>query len=128
MKRIAPLTRVLCIVGAAAGLTGCEPELTSVTITQLTEPPIDASATAEHVTLAEGTAIGIDVLGLDDEGATHDDIEMIETVSSPAFGWTKTATTARFIVYGSASGEGELRFTALFTSGTVVVPISVTAQ
>jgi hypothetical protein len=45
------------------------PNLERIEVTQVTTPPVDATA----ITLAEGTAMAIDVIGSDDEGESNVD-------------------------------------------------------
>ena len=95
-------------------------------ITQVTDPPLAVTVGAQGITVPDGIAVAVDVVGINDEGDEEDNLS-ISPASGP-LGWIETETTDRFVVYGIAPGTGTLTFTAMNTDGSVEVPVTVTAQ
>lgn len=107
-------------------LAGCKPELTSVQFTQITNPPLEVTISPEGISVPEGIAVAVDMVGINDEGDEEDNLAI-----SPEYGplsWDKTDTTDRFVFYGTSPGTGTLTFTATNVDGSVAVPVTVTEQ
>ncbi len=61
-------TRISLVVGVASLLAACQPELDKVTVTLLTDPPLEVTVADDQITIPEGIAIGVDIVGFDQDG------------------------------------------------------------
>lgn len=123
---MATLRSTLPLIALGILLAGCSPELTSVQFTQLTNPPLEVTLSAEGITVPDGIAVAADLVGISEEGDEEDNLS-ISPASGP-LGWVETGTTDRFVFYGTSPGTGTLTFTATGTDGSVEIPVTVTAQ
>ena len=119
-----PSTLLLTAVGAL--LAGCTPDLTSVQLTQITTPPLEVTVSPAGISLPDGIAVAVDVMGINDEGDEEDNLSV--SAASGSVGSVETETTDRFVLYGISPGTDTLTFTATSVDGSVDVPVTVTAQ
>jgi hypothetical protein len=118
---------LLVLVSLSTLALGCEPNLESVTITQVTSPPLAVVVTGTRIEIPEGIAVAVDVVGTNDEGDTETDIEIPSPTSSALEAYS-TDTGSRFVLCGNEPSTGQVTFRAMGTKGEVNVPFTVTAQ
>ena len=113
-------------LGAVLGALGCNPTLDSVTIAEVTTPPMTVTVSGTGIQIPEGIAVAVDIVGKNSDGDDVHDMSLM--LEGDSLGADSVDNQDRYILHGDTVGTGQLQFTAVSNEGTVSVPYTVVAQ
>jgi hypothetical protein len=140
-------TLKLALIPLFAMLAACEPDIETVVVSQLTDPPLGGIAEDDRIEIYEGTAIGIQLQAFTEEpedpsyvccGADCDrqcrkfenaiDAEEVTVGGEGSVTVFETEDADVFIVIGERAGDGIVVVTAEDTDGFYEIPVRVVEQ
>ena len=94
---LAPGSAVAAGAGSGSSVERKHRFCPDVTITQVTNPPLPVIVTGTRIEIPDGIAVAVDVVGTDEDGDTHTDIDVTGAYSS-TLGVADTDTSGRFVL------------------------------
>ena len=131
------------LVAAALLALGCDSQLQTVVVNQLTDPPFPAKAQDDRIEIYEGTAVGVEIWAFDEEpedpyftscnGTTcrrYDNPIDPEDVGVGTSGNVSIhfVEDSTYVIVGERAGQGSVLVTALDTDGIIEIPVTVLPQ
>lgn len=112
----------------ASLLVACTPPLEKVSLTLKTDPPVEVEVTNEKITIPEGIAIAVDVVGIDADGEDVEDLLVTtETVGTGEIAPVDNEGVT-YVVSGDKVGSYDMVVRPTYGDGEVRVKVDVVAQ
>lgn len=118
--------RVLAASLLAFALSGCEPRpiLASIEVKQLTTPPLGVEISATRITLPEGIAVAMTIVGRDTKGELMD----LKTPFEQSVVFQEAREDGVFILYGQPVGTFTVTMSPVDGDGSAEIEVEVVPQ